>query len=320
MEAKTNPQIVEARVDEVVTKDTIDYKDGFENRTAEFEILKGLPIKAGFSWGSESGTMSYKWKAESEPAERVYARIAAFTNSLGVTYPRVVHALGVFEGSQEQIQALDSTDLEDGDETMIKANFVYTMDTKVALIIRPADCNVSILYAKTRDGRSIAGLVHSSGVSTNAGIPRLAIRHLIDTEDVDPSTIRIGITPGISRENYSISEEDDYKIPEGKTPEEIAKLIEGREKPKIIERNWKDNIDARTDDPKARRNVDILRATIMQYLEEGINPEQIEAYDVDTFASHENGVGFSHRYYDQNKSKNDDVNPGRFMVAVQLAA
>lgn len=281
-------------------KTDIEYKSGFENRIAEFEIFRDLPINTGFSWGRESGSMSYKWKSKEEPAERVHARIDVFTKSLGITYPRVIHTRGFFEGSQEQFQRVAAKDLGNEDETMIDANFVYTSDTNVGIIIRPGDCPISVVYAKTRGGESIAGLIHSSGVATNAGIPRLAIRHLLDREEIDPASVRIGITPGISRKYFSMSEENTIE----------------KSTVSIIERNWKEHIDLRrTDLDTQRRYVDISGATIMQFQEEGILPSQIEAYLVDTYEAHINGESFSHRLYDENK---DLVKPGRYMVAVQL--
>jgi copper oxidase (laccase) domain-containing protein len=280
----------------VKTSTSIVFKPGFENKTAEFEIFQNLPIKTGFSWGNESGNMSYKWNAGEESPEEIYERVKAFMKSVDATYPGIISMPGAFEGPQEQIKAVDSQNLGNADETEVQANFIYTFDPNLVIAIRPADCNISIIYGKTHNGREVVGLIHSSAIATNAGIPRLSIRQLIDHEDVDLSSIRIGITPGISRENYFI-EKDDYPI---------------------IEKNWKENIDPKVSGQSQRRYVNILNATIMQYLEEGIEPPQIEAYEVNTYTAMQRGESFSHRLYEEEKAKGKSIAPGRYMVVVQL--
>lgn len=287
----------------VPVRKEVKYLHGHKGEIAEFEILSGLPLKTGYSWGEKSGTMSFKWKGEGEENSKVLQRVESLTSSLDIKYPGAIHMLGVLEGDQEQYIAVDQSDLDkDADETVTKANCVYTLDPEVALVIRPADCPISVIYGKTKDGKDLAGFVHSAGVSVNAGIPRQAIETLIRQEEIIPESIKIGITPGISKENYSIN--DEITIERTTFP--------------VVERNWDKYIQPKlTDDITERRNIDILRATIMQYIEAGISPEQIEAYGVDTYEGHKKGVGFSHRYFQEHQD-GEEVSPGRYMVAVQL--
>ena len=303
------------------------YKTGFEDKIAEFEIFDELPVKTGFSWGEKSKSMAFKWNefgGEGEDLDEnqrdvVRSRITGFLNPIGIKYPGdgIIHMLGIFEGSQDQFQVVDISDLDqDLDETEVKANFVYTYDPNVAIVIRPADCNMSVIYAKNREGQDLVGFIHSSGLSVDAGIPRKAIRHLLEVEDIDIASIRIGITPGISYENYTMAEVGEIRDDETLDADGLKKI----QKSKIIESNWRnDHISERVSEGDTeRRHVDILGATIMQYIESGLNPNQIEAYDVDTFLSMQERRGFSHRLWEVSKEVGIPAKPGRYMVAVKL--
>jgi copper oxidase (laccase) domain-containing protein len=158
----------------------------------------------------------------------------------------------------------------------------------------------------------VVGIIHSSGISTNAGMPRYAIRHLVDSLGVDPSSIRIGLTPGVSSDNFFLTEEDNAVSidEEGKINDQWAL------RKNIVDRNWKHHIEKRNmvQGPYQKRHVDITKATIMQFLEEGILPENIQAYDVDSYKAAEKGESYSNRYTSEHSGKR----PGRFILAVQL--
>lgn len=281
-----------------ILKEVIYKKEG---EIAYLPILESLPLFHGFSWGPKSKNMSSAY-ARDESVKHVEARTVSFLKSLGMQSKNVINALGVFEGTHPQIMEVSQKDAKDQQETNVKANFIYTKDSNVTLSIRPGDCNVSIIYAKDGKGRDLVGLIHSSAYSTNMGLPRLAIRHLIEEEGVDPLSIVIGIIPGVSKEHYSLSQE--------------ANVLKNPNLDKIIvERNWKNNIFPKNplkgdDEP---RPVDILGATIMQFEEEGISPQNIQAYGIDTYEAAARGEAFSKRHSD------DTGKPqGRILVAVQL--
>ena len=110
-------------------------------------------------------------------------------------------------------------------------------------------------------------------------------------------------------ESYTITE-DDMLVDDPAKPGEKKPVF----RPTIIERNWRDHIDENpTDDQSKERHVDILAATIMQFTEEGIDPSNIQAIDVDSYAASARGEAFSHR-----RSEKEGVPEGRMMVAVQL--
>jgi copper oxidase (laccase) domain-containing protein len=279
----------------------INYLPGQENKAAILPLLEALPIKHVFSWGKDSGNMSPVY-AGNESEEVVRARIKGLLESSGIEYKNDANTKGAFEGTHLQMQEVVLEDLTKQPETAFEANFIFTRDPRVVLSIRPGDCNVSIIYCVDKSGREIVGLIHSSAMSANMGLPRYAIQHLIIEEEVDPTTIKIGITPGISSKHYSLNETD-YKVKD----ETFSRTI--------VEHNWKEHI-AKKDPNKPddqQRPVDIFGATIMQFIEEGIDPSNIEGYDIDTFEAAENGITFSHRESSINKKPE-----GRYMIAVKL--
>nr|MBI5455818.1 laccase domain-containing protein [Candidatus Levybacteria bacterium] len=295
------PQIPEDQKSEPKILTEVNYRPGQKNKVAFFSSLETLPIKHAFSWGKESGNMSPDFSGE-EGEGAVVARIKDFLEASEMEYRNDANTAGIFEGSHLQMQEIVFEDLKDQPETRFESNFMFTRDPRVLLSIRPGDCNASILYAKDRMGRDLVGIIHSSAQSANAGLPRYAIEYLIQEEDVDISTIKIGITPGISRKHYSINQESDAI--KNQTIDRV-----------IVERNWKQHIDQH--DPsqgdEQRRHVDILGATIMQYVEAGVSPENIEAIDVDTWEASARGESFSREH------SNEIGKPqGRYMVAVQL--
>lgn len=279
----------------------IKYLEGQEEKVAVFESLQDLPIYHGFSWGKESANMSYKYAGEEE-GSTVKERIGAFLDSVGIRYENDGNTIGKFEGTHLQTQEITFEDLKTQPETEVEANFIYTKDPRILLSIKPADCDVSILYAKNKDGKDLVGIVHSSALSANAGLPRYAIDYLDEAEGVNPATIKIGITPGISKHHYSISQASD--VIKNKTIDKV-----------IMERNWKQHIaliNPSLGDEQLRA-VDITGATAMQFIEAGVTPANIEVYDLDTYTSAESGESFSNRY-----SVEAGKPQGRYMVAVKL--
>jgi hypothetical protein len=110
-------------------------------------------------------------------------------------------------------------------------------------------------------------------------------------------------------ENYTITEDEKLVDDPAKPGEKIPVV-----RPTIMERNWKDHISRKlTEDPSEKRHVDILAATIMQFTEEGINPSNIQAIDVDSYAAAERKEAFSHSL-----SVSKGVPEGRYMIAAQL--
>ncbi len=279
----------------------IQYKKGFENRIATIPIIEEeTPINLAFTWGGNSQNMSLKYLDEGETAKGNWKRILELLMSQGMPKPpNVIHTIARFDGEFHQIEevTLDNIDPSVTEPLNMEANFVFTRDPRITLIIRPVDCPVSVIYAKGRNGRNILGLCHSSGLSTNGGVQRISIEHLVEDQNVDPSTIKIGILPGISQNNFYLVEKP------GVTP--------------ILEGNWGDNITPK--DPyqgrSQKRYVDILGATIMQFEKAGVNPANIQAYDIDTYEAAKRGESFSYEYY-----KKTGQRQGRFLIAAQLKA
>lgn len=279
----------------------IQYKKGFEDRVATIPIIEEeTPINLAFTWGKNSQNMSPKYLQEGETAEGNAKRIVDFLASQGMPKPpNVIHTTAKFDGEFHQIEeiGLENINPQATEPLNMEANFVFTRDPRITLIIRPADCPVSVIYAKDRSGKNILGICHSSGLSTNGGVQRMSIEHLIEDQNVDPSTIRVGILPGVSQNNFSLVEKP-----------RVAPIFEG---------NWGDHITPK--DPyqgrDQKRYVDILGATIMQFEKAGVNPANIQAYETDTYEAAQRGESFSDQYYQATGRR-----LGRFIVAAQLKA
>jgi copper oxidase (laccase) domain-containing protein len=301
----------------------IQYLPGFEGRAASVPIienLQGHPVNLAFSWGKDAPNMSSKYvdTANGETPEGNKQHVDTFLAEHGFSdFSHAIVIIGKFEGVQQQIEKVGSNyinvdpEAKKGEEKEVKANYVITQDDETVLLIRPADCPVVIIYAKDRDGKPLIVVDHCGREAINAGMPRQGAGHLKDKYGVDLSQATAAILPGMARKIYFIT--DDIH----------------RWGNSIVERNWgEQHIDAKVDDPSRdeelgiernedgiqKRHVNMTGATIMQLIEAGFDPKNIQAYDVDSFEAAMNGESFSHRLINDYGGKRQ----GRFLVAVQL--
>ncbi len=287
----------------------IQYLSGFENKVGYFpklEALEGKPVLARFSYGSEAPNMSSVFfdsdKGESEvTGDR---NVRDFLDSQGFSnYPNVIQVLGKFEGDELQIEEVDRNTLSD--KSKVVGNLVFTRDPEVTLIIKPADCPVAVIYCKDEHGNPLVAIDHSGADATNAGITRQGIWMLKNILGVDLSEAQVSIFPGVSQKNYYITKEWEANGVVKKRQNGIPKM------------NWKDFINPlESDDPRAKRYVDITSALEMQLLEAGIKPENIHAYRVDTYEDASKEIAFSRRY----SGEHNGERPGGNLVAVQLTS
>ncbi len=300
--------IREAEVAEGLTRveelTEIEYVPGFENRVGLFsklESLEGKPVLARFSYGKDSPNMSAVFFDKSTESEVTGERnTREFLDSQGFTGP-IIQVLGKFEGTDAQIEEVDLDTLKD--KTKVVGNMVYTRDSQVTLMIKPADCPVAVIYCKDKFGNPLVAIDHSGADATNAGMTRQGLWYLQDELGVDLSKAIITVFPGVSQENYYISQE-------WKVGNEIKERANG-----IIERNWGPFITSKqTDDPTEKRYVDILSAFEMQAIQAGIRPENIQAIRRDTYVDAANRLVFSRRY----SGEHEGAHPGGNLVAVQL--
>jgi copper oxidase (laccase) domain-containing protein len=295
-DAETKDQLT--KIDELTT---VSFVEGFEDRIGKFPILEnieGKPLLARFSYGKDAPNMSSVFfdsaKGESElTGER---NVKDFLRSQGFTeFDDVIQVQGKFEGTELQIEEVSSDTLRE--KNKVVGNVVYTRDPNITLIIKPADCPVAVIYAKDKNGNEIVAIDHSGADAINAGLTRQGLWYLQDELGVDLSTVQIAVTPGVSKDNYFITNE----------PE--------RRGNGIIERNWGEFITKKeTDDDSEKRYVDILSAFEMQAIQAGVKPENIQAYRIDTYQDASKGIAYSRRY----SGEHGNERPGGQIVAVKL--
>lgn len=287
----------------------IQYLPGFENKVGFFpklEDLEGNPVLARFSYGSEAPNMSSVFfdsdKGESEvTGDR---NVRDFLDSQGFQgYPNVIQVLGKFEGDEPQIEEVDRDTL--ADKAKVVGNLVFTRDPEITLMIKPADCPVAVIYCKDEHGNPLVAIDHSGADATNAGITRQGAWALENILGVNLSQAQVAIFPGVSQKNYYITKEWE------------ANGVVKKRQNGIPNMNWKDFITpSESNDPRAKRYVDITSALEMQLLEAGIKPENIQAYRVDTYEDAAKGIAFSRRY----SGEHNGEHPGGNLVAVQLTS
>lgn len=276
----------------------IQYLPGFEDRVGHFprlESLSGRPVLARFSYGKNSPNMSAVFYDKENSSEIVGERNTRdFLHEQGFALNEI-QILGKFEGTEAQIEEVSLDTLKD--KSKVVGNVVFTRDSRITLIIKPADCPVAIVYAKDKDGNPLVAIDHSGVDAANAGMTRQGLWYLQDELGVDLSKATIAVFPGVSQKNFYIANE----------PE--------RRGNGIVERNWGDFITPKkTDDPSEKRYVDILSAFEMQAIQAGVKPGNIQAYRVDTYEDAALGKAYSRRYSDEHGG----ARPGGQIVAVQL--
>ncbi len=322
--------------------DKIPYVPGYENYAAYSQLLEQTPLRMRFSWGSDAPNMSTKHLAEGETEQGNQEHLEDFLESQGFTKPPLLaHVIGNFLGTQYQIDEVATFNKSEENKTLvvtvsdpnviekhgldIQANFVYTRDPKLVEIIKQADCPVVVGYGKDRFGDDLGFIDHMGADAKNAGLSRQGLLYLRDELGVDLSRVKVAVLPGVSREHYDITNE----------PE--------RRGNGIMEENWKEFIDPKypdfivegllmvdpsyknmTEEQKEvkrdqirngqKRHVDIQEATIVELLEAGILPENIQVISVDSYEAAAKGESYSHRY----TVEHDGKRKGRMVTAIQL--
>jgi copper oxidase (laccase) domain-containing protein len=306
-------QAVREEIKKIKELTEIRYLPGQEERVGIFPSLEALPdhpVLARFSYGLKAPNMSAKFHdpsiSDEEGKIQGDKNTREFLESQGFTGP-TIQALGKFDVEKtsqvfEQIEEVSLDTLKV--KSQVEGNMVYTRDPKITLMIKPADCPVAVIYCKDRDGYPLVAIDHAGRDAINAGMTRQSLWYLRDELGVDLSQVTIAVFPGVSRENYFITNQ----------PE--------RRGSGISINNWgKENIDEvdkslTTDEQRnnQKRHVNILGAFEMQAIQAGVRPENIQAYRRDTYLDAAEGRAFSRRYSDEHGG----ARPGGQIVAVQL--
>jgi copper oxidase (laccase) domain-containing protein len=276
----------------------IQYLPGFTNRAGYFPLLQNLPnkpVKAIFSYGALAPNYSSvyfdKVNESSLNGER---NTKDFLVKHGFS-PQAIQVKGTFEGKEPQIEEVSLETLKE--KNIVVGNDIFTRDQNIALIIKPGDCPVAVIYGKDKNNNPLVGLFHSGADATNTAMTKQGLLYLEEAYGVDLSTIVMGVFPSVSSKNFYITNN-------------VNKRETG-----IIEENWGQYISPKkTKDPLEKRYVSIVRALINQILEVGVLPQNIQVYDVDIYEDAKNKQAYSHRYTVEHNGER----PGRQILAVAL--
>lgn len=255
---------------------------------AVFPLLQSLPVKVGFSWGKDSPNMSYK-DNDKELAQKYHE---VFFAKLSLPEKRVLVDPTIDEPNQI-MEINKSSFTKNQTEIITGANILITKDPNITLMVHPGDCPSLVIFGKDKTGQNILCVIHSGRKQTDMELPKKAILYL-ESLGINPTTIFIGITPGISQNHFFIPM--DFHLPS-------------------IEK-WGKYVEIRPHQGKDVYFLDVQGYILQQLINCGVKPENIEIYAVDTYAAAEKGESFSHRFATVNQQPEKD---GRFIFAASLS-
>lgn len=175
-------------------------------------------------------------------------------------------------------------------ETEVGSNALWTNDPRVGLMVKPGDCPVSVISA-VLSGQSLLGIVHSGREQADQMLPKKFIEFLLSL-GCDLQDIHIGTAPFI--ENYYIQTADEDRCLNNK---------ELWNRYGVLERK------------REKTYLNLGKFVLLQFIEAGILPYNIEHYSIDTFNAAKGGHGASHRLSSYLGNRDMDR---RFMVAAQM--
>lgn len=249
-------------------------------------ILQGL-VEHGFSWGKESGNMSFSYGRKLE----VKKRINDFLGELNM--PSIESIMNVAAEHEDKILDLNENNIGSIRTTSMgrsyKCDAIFTQMSHIPLVIKPADCTVSIIYGISGLGKEVLGLVHAGRRGLDLQLPFKSITHLLKNYNCDIRSLRIGITPTITVQNHFIRSMGELTQPD----------------------NWNGLVKEKD----GLLYLDFIGQILRQYNAIGLSSEQIQLHNVDTYEAAKRGDTFSHRYWQMNEG----VTNGRMMVAAQIS-
>jgi copper oxidase (laccase) domain-containing protein len=262
-----------------------------------FDILKDTPLLHGFSWIKPSN-MSYTKETDyphPDAIDRVRERLSNFLDSLsmqaldkavvGVGYPGCTDIVDIDQ------KVLNTVTPTENRGRFIEAGAFFTT-THTPIYAIAGDCTWSFLYAKSAEGDSIAGLIHSGRLETNLKYPQTVIEHLQKVYGTDLKTVRIGIIPSLEPQHHTIRSEDIHRF--------LPDLSDWQP---YIAYSPRDNV----------YHLDVRSYVADQFIMAGVPADNIEVATAGTYESAEVNRGFSHR-----RATILGIPSFRFGIAVQL--
>ena len=167
----------------------------------------------------------------------------------------------------------------------VSCDAMFSRLRTAVLIVKPADCVVSLLVAASNRG-TVIGLIHTGFRGVDLDLPSKAIRHLTSVYGVNPADITIGITPHISAESYYIR-----SLAELRDPTKWQGFIEEKE---------------------GLYYLNTRGLLLQQYNCAGVSKDNIEVYDIDTYSAAKGNESYSERFWRLHQVSQN----GRFVVAI----
>lgn len=246
----------------------------------------------GFSWGKNSGNMSFNYGEFNE----VLKNVKNFFKALNIgrvedsVHMGAQHGDTIVDITQDHIDKIKANP----ENQLIECDAFFTKLPDVTLTIKPADCTTALIYALNQNRERIIGIVHSGRIGVSLEVPRKAVEFLVKTYSCDPTEIKIGIPPHLSQKNRKFEH------------------IDGVENKKV----WEGFIEEKD----GFFYLGAAECTIDQYIKSGVKEENIEVYDVDTFEAAQRGETFSHKYCVEMEKKGKDIPEQRMIVAIRMTS
>jgi len=273
------------------------------DNVVRFEIFRDLPVVSAYSWGKAfglDGAANMSVSAKFPDAEHAEQRAIQFLTLNGIDYQATMNVVPKYpiDPLSQQIDnasfaSINSQRSENGwAETHLNA--VWSGEIGIGLGVKPADCPAVNAYGLDRNDRPVNMLIHLSYHTVDMNLAHDAILFMDSHLGVDPSRVRVAVSPTVSRDNYSFPLRD-------------VGLIKNL-------RHWHGQLDQRGD----RIHLDLQGATVLQLLAAGIRPENMEVHRVDTFEAARRREGHSDRYAKSMTSVDPGYKPGRFYFVTML--
>jgi hypothetical protein len=266
-----------------------------------FPLLGEAQSLHGFTWGPTSENMAYRLHDPDADPHDITRRNNDFLRSLGMmplNRAVVVEALIGVPGENKTPVDITKTYLSNVSATergiFDPSHLIFTTLPEQPLAIKPGDCSVSLVYGQTDRQEPVVGIIHASRNELAIKLPALAMRHLETEYGCDPSSLRIGVAPSLSKEHHVILAKD------------VAQHIPDMS-------IWSKHS---SPDENGDIHLDVPGLLVAQFVDADVSPGNIQIYDVDTYDAAASGESFSHRFATMNQSNR----VGRYMLAIQIGA
>jgi copper oxidase (laccase) domain-containing protein len=239
-------------------------------------------LNNGFSWKTQNMSYNFGKKEEVEKSLSDFYKI----NKLDASK----YLINMDSQHKNRIKFIGKEILQQSSKKIFsfKCDCLITDSKEVVLLAKPADCAISIIYAESPTNQFNI-LLHTGRAGIDLALPRDLINFLVKKFSVDVKSIKIGISPMISKEHYFIKKRD------------ISLLSNINA--------WKSFMTIKKD----KIFLDLKNFLIKQFIECNIKHSQIFDSNLDTFTEAQKGNCFSHRYATMNKKNN-----GRMIVYSKL--